>query len=190
MPLVPDEPCARKTLFIAHREAAEQLWGTKGLIALGEILPAEVRRATIEPLLLTESWIPERYLVAWHEAVWEGPCRRDSADFYRYLHAMLDCGFGRIQRLLLTVITPASLFTRGEALWRRDHSHGTLTCSLTGERSGLIHLRDHPYVTSAFSRRSVAETFRYVGSLSRCKAIRESHNLEPDGSLRVKIDWD
>ncbi len=184
------EPCTRKTLFIAHREAAEKLWGREGLADIGSRLPEDVRRATIDPLVITEPWLPERYVVAWHEVAWEGPCRRDTAEMYRFLHTVLDCGFGRIQRFMLTLITPATLFTRGEALWKHDHTHGDFRSHLTSDRSGVITLRNHPYVDSPFLRRSTAETYRYIGSLTRCKSIRESHSVDPDRTLIVKVDWD
>jgi hypothetical protein len=184
------EPCARKTLFIAHREAAERLWGKEGVAEIGTRLPEDARRATVDPIVIIEPWLPERYIVAWHEVAWEGPCARDTAHMYRYLHAVLDCGFGRIQRFMLNLITPAMLFGRAEALWKHDHSHGDFRCTLTGDRRGVIRLRDHPYVTSPFLRRSIAETYRYAGSLTRCNAVRESHALEPDGTLVVKLDWD
>jgi hypothetical protein len=183
------EPCARKTLFIAHREAAEVRWGKEGLVALARALPEEMRKATIDPVVITEPWLPERYIVAWHEAAWEGPCKRDTAEMYRYIHAVLDCGFGRIRRFMLNLITPATLFVRGESLWRHDHTHGDFSCELTGPRAGVIRLRDHPYVESPFTRRSTAETYRYAGQLTRCKSIRESHRVE-GGTLIVRIDWD
>lgn len=184
------EPCARKTLFIAHREAAEKLWGRDGLAAIGRRLPEDARAAMIDPVVITEPWLPERHLVSWHEVAWEGPCRRDTDEMYRYLHAVMDSGFGRIQRFMLTLITPATLFTRGEALWKHDHTHGDFRSRLTGTSTGVIQLRDHPYVTSPFLRRSIAESYRYAGSLTRCKAIHESHSVDPDGTLLVKIDWD
>jgi hypothetical protein len=184
------EPCAKKTLFIAHREAAEVVWGKGGIADIARRLPEAARRAVIEPVVITEPWLPERHIVSWHEAAWEGPCRRDTTELYRYLHAVLDCGFGRIQRLLVTLVTPAALFSRGESLWKNDHSHGDFKATLTGDRAGVIRLRDHPYVTSPFLRRSTAETYRYVGSLTRCRAIRESHTLDPDGTLVVRLDWD
>jgi hypothetical protein len=185
-----DEPCARRSLFVAFRRAAEKLWGEGGLAELGARLPEETRRAVADPLVLTEEWLPERHLVALHEVAWEGPCRRDVAELNRYLHAVMDGGFGTIQRFMLTLVTPAALFPRGRALWKHDHSHGDFHAELTADRAGTIRLRDHPYVEHALLRRSVAETFRYAGSLTRCQDIRETHHLDADGSLVVKVSWD
>lgn len=184
------EPCARKTLFIAHRDAVEVLWGREGLAEIGRDLPEDARRDVVDPIVITEPWLPERYLIKWHEVAWEGLCGRNTEEMYRYLHTVLDCGFGRIQRLLVQMVTPATLFSRGEALWRHDHSHGDFKSELTGERSGVIRLRDHPYCDSPFLRRSTAETYRYAGSLTRCNEVRESHTLDPDGTLIVRINWD
>jgi hypothetical protein len=186
----PAEPCARRTLIVAHREAARKLWGPSGLDLLARGLPDDVRRATIDAVVITEEWLPERYVTSWHEAAWEGPCGRETQALFRFLHAVMDEGFGRVQRFMLSLITPAILFSRGEALWRHDHTHGELHCELNSERSGTIRLRNHPYTTSPFFRRSLAEIYRYAGSLARCRSIRASHTLDPDGTLVVKIDWD
>ena len=186
----PDEPCARRTLFVAFRRAAEKLWGVDGFAEMASRLPEDTRRDVAEPIVIAEEWLPERHLVALHEVAWEGPCRRNTIEMNRYLHAVMDAGFGVIQRFMLTLATPAALFPRGRALWRRDHSHGELRSQLTGDRAGTIVLRDHPYVDSALLRRSIAETFRYAGSLTRCREVRETHHVDDGGALVVKVSWD
>jgi hypothetical protein len=111
------------------------------------------------------------------------------AALHRFLQAMMDRGFGRVQRFMLRLITPATLFARGPSLWRHDHTHGELACVLTGPRSGSLRLRDHPYVGSAFLRRSLTEIYRYAGSLTRCRAVRATHALEGE-TLVVRVEWE
>jgi hypothetical protein len=190
MPFAASEPCARRLLFVAHREAAEQVFGRTGVAKLAERLPEDTRAATIDPLVLTAEWLPERHLVAWQEAAWEGPCARDVDALFEFLHAMMDRGFGRIQKFMLGLIPPGPLFNRGASLWRHDHTHGELTCLLTGERSGVLRLRDHPYTASPLVRRSTAEILRYAGSLTRCKTMRSSHTLDADGTLVIRVEWE
>ena len=122
-----DEPCARGTNFIASKRAVLDLWGDEGLRIVTALLPNDARRATAEAVVITaDQWLPERYGQAWFDAVWNGPAKRAIPEFRRFIDKRIDNGFGRVRRMLLQVATPSTLAPRVPALWRNDHTHGSL----------------------------------------------------------------
>jgi hypothetical protein len=186
---VPQEPCARRTIFVAFRTAAIELWGPDALRQLGERMPEGARRETIKPSAIAREWLPEAHVMAWYEAAWEGPCGRRERDYLGFIDRMMDHGFGRVRKLLLSMaMTPLSLAVRCAALWRHDHTHGTLTAEQTGGREMLLTLRDHVYMTTELSRRSVVEIYRYASTLTRCKEASASHTMQ-GARLLVHIKW-
>lgn len=183
------EPRARRTIFVAFRTAAVELWGPDALRQLGERMPEEARRATIKPTAIAPEWLPEAHVMAWYEAAWEGPCGRREGDYLGFIDRMMDHGFGRVRKLLLSMaMTPVSLAVRSAELWRHDHTHGTLTVERTGVREMTLTLRDHVYMSTALSRLSVVEIYRYASALTRCKEASATHALAGD-RLLVRIQW-
>jgi hypothetical protein len=95
------EPCTKQANLVAMRAAAVHLWGETGLREIGQLLPDDARRDTVEAHIIGGSWVPERYAVAWYEAVWRGPAREQHASFVRFVETILDLGFGRVRRIML-----------------------------------------------------------------------------------------
>jgi eukaryotic-like serine/threonine-protein kinase len=186
-PAPASEPCVRKTILIAMREAARDQWGAQGLSDLAERMPEDVARDTLGAFGIAALWLPERYVMAWYEAVWEGPAQRQSAAFRRFLDCMMDRGFGRVRRFMLSLVTPAQLLARAPGLWRHDHTHGELTCDIA-EGGAVLTLRHHAYLATPLSRLAIAEIYRYAVSLSRTSSVVEQHAMS-GGVLNVTLKW-
>lgn len=175
---------------MAMPEAASIVWGPEALGTIAAQLPADVRRDTVEqPSAAT--WMPERFVIAWSFAVWEGPAARDKEAFKRFLRCQVDLTFGRVRRALLSLASPAALLSRAGAIWSEDHTHGALDVEMhDGGKSASLRLRDHPYTAIPQARAAIAEVLRYDIALTRAKNVTESHRLEGDGVLLVRIAWE
>ena len=180
------EACAASRVFVASRAAAVARFGNEGLKDISARLPDEARMLA-DTALIAEKWLPERWIIAWQEAVWNGPARKDDGAFRSYVRAVTDHGFGRVRRLLVNLVTPATVCTRAAELWQDEHTHGSLTAEPVGNVV-TIRLRAHPYVGRPVSRLVMAESLRYAASLTRAKDVREAHRLDGD-TLEVKLTW-
>jgi hypothetical protein len=179
---------AKHSVFVASRQAAVDLWGQAGLDAIGALLPDDARRDTVESALVAVEWLPERYVLAWHEAVWRGPARTNEAELHRFLHRAIDSQFGRVRRVLLRLIKPTMVAERAAEFWRYEHTHGTMTA--TQEESGVrVTLRDHPFVGAPLSRMVLAESLRYAMTLTRVREVTGTHHVDRDGALQVRLRW-
>jgi hypothetical protein len=183
------EPVARRVIFAGFRAAATAVWGPEGLPAIRAQMPSEVRERTLDPIVLSSEMLPERYVMAWYEAVWTGPANRQQAPFCTFLDRMMDHGFGRVRKVLLGLVSPAQLAVKASELWRHDHDTGTMTTSTAGCVTTIM-LRDHVYTTTPLSRLAISEILRYAISLARgTREPTETHALDPDGSLRTRVTW-
>jgi hypothetical protein len=181
------EPCAAQRVFVASRAAAVEMYGDGGLREIAERLPPDVRGALIDSAIITEPWLPERFVMAWQEAVFEGPARGSDDAFRRYVYKVVDVGFGRVRRLLVNLVTPATLCTRAAELWHDEHTHGEISAQPTGHVV-LIKLRHHPYVTRPIARMVMAESLRHAASLTRVKRVEQLHRVDGD-ALEVRLTW-
>ncbi len=189
-PSAATEPQSRGTILHSQKVSLEMQWGEAGLRSVLERLTPEVREATTGPSFTPLGWYPTRYVVAWIEAIHDGPARRDEAALRKGVDLAIDLSFGRIRRVFLRFATPVLLAERAAALWRREHTHGSLTMDNDlAERRATVTLRCHPFTATFASRVVTAEIFRYVLSLSRAHNVRESHALHGD-ALRVTLLWD
>ncbi|MCU1281141.1 MAG: hypothetical protein JWM53_4687 [bacterium] len=181
------EPCAAQRVFVASRAAAVELYGDGGLREIAERLPPDVRGALIDSAIISEAWLPERFVMAWQEAVFQGPARGSDDDFRRYVYKVVDAGFGRVRRLLVNLVTPATLCTRAAELWHDEHTHGEISAAPKGHVV-VIKLRNHPYVTRPIARMVMAESLRHAASLTRAKRVEQLHRVEGD-VLEVRLTW-
>jgi hypothetical protein len=180
------EPRAVSRIFTASRAAALDLYGPEGLRLISERLPPEARALADSPIV-AEPWLPERYVLAWQEAVWEGPAHRDEAALRLYAKRNVEFGFGRVRRILVNLVTPATLCVRAAELWRDEHTHGEISAQPDGH-TVRIELRDHPYVTRPVARLVMAESLRAAAALTRVRVVTETHQLVDD-TLRVDLRW-
>ncbi len=189
------EPVAHSRIITSKRQAVVDLFGAAGLELVGQGLPPDVRAETIHSSL-TDTWVPERWISLWQRAVWEGPAQRDAAEFNRFIDAMVDCGFGRVRRVLVKLATPALMAERAAELWRDEHSHGTMTAMIK-KGAAELRLTEHPYCTSTLAAMVIAESMRYVASLSlRAGNPTVSYNVAPealatpaDAALTIHLRW-
>jgi hypothetical protein len=192
-PSVSQEPMARGSIIHGFRAAAVALWGEDALRAVADRLPAGTRAGTLEgAIVLPVAWIPTAFVVDWQLAVWEGLARRDDPTFCRFLDRGIDFGFGAFRRAFLKLVTPEQLVAKAPDLWKKQHTHGTLTASPRSEHAGrrtvVLSLRDSPMVENQVSRRAMAEIWRYIATFARVKEVRETHGLE-GSALVARVTW-
>jgi hypothetical protein len=181
------EPAVRGYVIRAFREAAGEIWGDAGLQDIAARMPEASRLDAFRERMATE-WIAEAHVIAWCFATWEGPANRDRPTYFRFVQRQTDLGFGRVRKFLLGVATPHRLLAKAPELWKLDHTHGALVCTAEENRATLV-LRDHPYTETPQARATIAEAFRYTLSLTRTKAVEESHALDTPGVMTVRLKW-
>ncbi|AKV03562.1 hypothetical protein AKJ09_10225 [Labilithrix luteola] len=180
------EPCCRRTIFVAFRRAAIQVWGEAGLQEIGKLLPEDARGATIDDVVIVGEWLPERYVMSWYEAAMGGPAKGDRAAFCTFIDRMMDAGFGTVRKLLLQLASPEVVVGQAPDLWRHDHTHGHLTTKMLDPQTVLFVLKDHVYTTSLVGRLAVTEIYRYALQLTRVKNVTARHVLSGD-ELHVTV---
>jgi hypothetical protein len=174
MPTTPPpsgDPHARGSVIHGFRAAVVDLWGEQALDALASRLPLATRVATVDALVLPFEWVALEHVVAWHDAIWSGPCRGDESELARLVGRSIELGFGRFKAAFFSGVTPERLVSRAPELWRWQHTHGDLAAAVEGN-SGTVVLRDHPYVDHANSRRVTAESYRYIVTMVGGRDVR------------------
>lgn len=187
-----DEQLTKGIVLHAMRLAVKDLWGEAGLKDVGGRVSSDTRAQTVEVAASPLAWVPERFLVEWHEAVWNGPAKRDDDALRRTVDRRIHFGFGRVRKALLGLVGPVGVIRRAGELWRHDHTHGTLAVSGGGDDGQVASatLSDHVYCEAPLARVAVAETFRYIVQLSRgVKKARETHVLQ-GGALLIRVTWE
>ena len=183
------EPCAGQRVFVASRAAAVELYGDGGLREIAEHLPPDVRGALIDSAILTECVAAKgAFRHGVHAAVFSGPARGSDDELRRYIYKVVDAGFGRVRRLLVNLVTPATLCTRAAELWHDEHTHGEIGAREPNGHVVIIRLRNHPYVTRPIARLVMAESLRHAASLTRAKRVDQLHRVEGD-ALEVRLTW-
>lgn len=168
------------------RRAVVQLWGEDGLNAVGRNLPEDARQATVDSVVVLEDWLPERFVMAWYDAVMLGPAKDDRNLFRTFIDRMMDFGFGAVRKLLLQLASPEQMASRCADLWRHDHSHGTLSSKRIAQNVYLFVLEEHVYTTTALSRLAVVEIYRYALQLTGPKDATAQHTVVGD-ALHVTL---
>jgi hypothetical protein len=184
-------PRVRGSVVHGMRGGAVALWGEGVLAQLAPQLSADTRHDTIDaPILLSDAWFPERYVVEWMRAAWEGPCRREQGRLLRFVARYVDHGIGRVRRLLLSMVGPPKLIEQAEMLWRHEHSSGTLTAACS-EDSVVVRLSNHLYTHEKVMQLALGETFRHL--IGRCRGVRVAQlteeGLDSTGDFIVGIRW-
>jgi hypothetical protein len=158
-----------------------------GYEAVRGALPPDVseRTAGLRPL---PDWVLLDDLIAWHEAVWNGPARRDEKTMTQHARATVDQGFGRVKRVLLSMSTPHTIAPRVAALWRDEYSTGSLMTSFNDVNAVQLILSDHPYVDIPLMRYVIAQVFHYLLEMTRVESVTSSHAVSGT-SLVVSLRW-
>ncbi len=182
------EPCSRGTIFVAYREATRALWGDEAIERLVRAMPEDAGRAFLSTQS-SDEWVPERHVITIADAAWDGPCERDRVTFHRLIDQMIELGFGRVRRILLSLANPPILLRRAADLWREDHTHGTFGYVPLAVDAARITLRDHPYVDSPVQRDAFGEGLRYAMSLCNVRSVTAEATPAPPGALYVLLRW-
>lgn len=177
----------RRRSLIGFRAACEQMWGAAGIDTISKELAEDVRERTAGLRPLPE-WIPLDDLIAWHMAVWNGPAKRDEPTMTRHARLTVDQGFGRVKRMLISVLTPELLASRVVALWRDEYSTGQLETLSVAPQCIQLGLTDHAYVEIPLMRYIIAEVYRYVLSMTRVHEVTVAHAVR-DATLVVTLRW-
>lgn len=176
---------ARGHTLSAYSQATRELYGEEWQRRLASQLPKHVQVKLDQP----PEWIPVEYAIAWMDAVWEGPMRQDRTELVRFVDRVLDHGFGREKRLLLTIATPPGVVRRASELWRGEMSDGRVVSYGTSPTSARFVLYDHPFLEHPLWREITAETFRYAVALAGAKDAIEQHEGDLGQPLVVNVSW-
>lgn len=193
-PPPPGVPLARGSVLHGFRAALLDLHGEGALEVLAAALPIATRVATVETMVLPFEWVVLDHVVAWHEALWAGPCRSDEVALAKLVSRSIELGFGKFKSAFFAGVTPERLVNRAPELWRWQHSHGDLSVTVEGA-TGVVLLRDHPYVDHATSRRVTAESYRQIVLLAGATDVRAAWGDRPStGTSRgrelvVQLSW-
>jgi hypothetical protein len=182
-------PCARRTIFSAFRAAALELWSEDGLRQVASHMSKECADETVDTVVIVKEWLPEDYVMQWYGAAWEGPAHRDRQAFLTFIDRMMDHGFGRVRKFLISFASVQMAITKVPELWRHDHTHGSVSARLISDREYVATLVDHVYITTPISRLAITEIYRHATSMFR--GIEEpvaSHSFEPN-RLDMRVSW-
>ncbi len=181
------EPRIKSYYAQASRDALREIWGPRGVEDVaGRMAPAH-RDELFAPRLPV--WFPERVLIAFNFALWEGPVARRRDTYERWLWRTTDLSFGVVRRLVLSLASPRRIFESAPELWRADHTHGTLQGRCDDDRTGTFVLRDSPFVETPQGRAAISESFRYIVQLGGARGAVEKHALTAPGVLEVRLRW-
>ncbi len=184
-----DVPLTRGIALHALARTARTQWGDGVLAEIRTRLPADVAAQTDGPELEPLRWYPSSHVVAWHRAMYEGPCKYDEREFADVVQRSLDYSMGIVRRTLMRVLTPEILIEQAARLWREFQTHGEMTVTRLGQGSVRMTLAGHPFVEDPVSRKVVAIMSRHMAARSRAKEVRESHAMDAAGRLVVTVSW-
>jgi hypothetical protein len=156
------------------------LKGEEEFARLAARLPLETRTVTVDALLLPFEWVPIAHVIAWHEALWNGPCAADEKELARLVGRSIGLGLGRFKSAFFYSVTADRLVARAHELWRWQHTHGEVTARIEGG-SAVLTLKGHPYVDSAVSRRITAESYRQIVTIAGGRDVRIAWGLTGEG---------
>ena len=183
-----DLPCARGTLVAGALGSIARLWGNAGLATLREQLDPQARASLLDDIVLPVAWYPEAHFERCCQVVWSALAHEDDEAFVAFIHRSIDHLWSRVHRVLMGLTTPHILARRAPAMWRHDHTHGTLEAELR-EQEGTVRVRGYPYSRTSIMARGQAESLRYILSHARVKTVRASHELDEHGTFVVTLAW-
>jgi len=180
------EPKIKRFYAAASRDAVRVLWGEAGLADVAARMTERDREVMLAPDL--PLWVPERALIAFNFALWEGPVDRARPRYEKWLHTMTDMSFGVVKRLVLSMASPEKVLLASGEMWKADHTHGVMTGRCDGKR-GMVTLTGSEFVATPQARAGMAEMSRYILQLAGAKGVVEKHALVPPGVLEIKLRW-
>jgi hypothetical protein len=188
-PAATAEPHVRRRYLTTMRDAAISMWGEAGLADVAAALPEDARRATVTAPIITEEWLPSRYIVDWANAIWTTRAERQTRIFSEYVDRHTELGFGRVKRFLLSIATPDMVLAKVSTLWTDDNDAGELVVVSCGGGKATVELRNHMYNDAPLSRLVITELLRSILSRARTKGVRGRGALGANGALVMHFTW-
>lgn len=187
--LAPFQPRVRGSLMRTAREAAIEIWGENRLGEIADRLSRDTQHRVLDAPIIADRWLPERFIMEWYGAVFEGPCKGTRTLYNLYLDRWMENCIGRVRRLLLSSVDPAGLVPRAAELWRYDHTTGSLEAEVAGDHEVVMTLKNHLYTSTPHARDSISEIFRHVVSLSCTERVTKTEWHELPGRLVLTLRW-
>lgn len=181
------EPKLKRFYATACSDALREIWGADGVEDVKRRMPARERDEMFAEHL--PIWFPERPLIAFNFALWEGPCGRDRERYFRWLRRQADLSFGVVKKLVLSMASPRKIIESAGELWKADHTHGVMEGRCEGDGHGTLVLRDSIFVDTPQARAGISENLRYIVELAGAKGVVEKHSLLPPRALEVRLRW-
>ena len=182
-----NEPLAHRRTVVGLRPAVEEIWGKVGVDAVRTAMPGDFLASTAG-MVPSDEWVPVSFVVAWNDAVWEGPAARDKRAYREYVKGTINHGFGRVRKFFLTLATPELLVEKATEMWRAEYTTGELTSKLDAPGRATFLLKQHPFATNPTSSEALAEAFRCVGAYTTKAPIKQTFSREGQ-ALRIQLIW-
>lgn len=186
---LPDEPCTRRFMVPGYRRAVLEMFGKEGRDQVLAALDDELRNAYLDDSATRQDWFPTRYLIGWTFAIYEGPAKLDREVMTRFVRLQWDYTFGAVRKMLLHLAPPEAILKRAPALWKQDHTAGTLEVTI-GEKSASITISDTPFGETPQARLSMAEIYRYSLEQTRATNVRAHPMAAGNRGLTIRLNWD
>jgi hypothetical protein len=181
------EPKVKRFYAVASIDALREIWGADGLADVARRMPARERQEMLAEHL--PIWFPERPLIAFNFALFEGLCDRRRELYFPWVHRMLDLSFGVVKKLVLGMASPRKILESAGELWKADHTHGVMQGRCEGDDRGTMVLRDSFFVDTPQARAAMAEMLRYILELGGARGAIEKHALVAPRTFEVRLRW-
>jgi len=184
------EPCVRRIVVPAFRQAIVDTWGEPGRAQVIAALRDEAREAFVNDGAHKGHWFPARHVIAWAFATWEGPAHRVREDMARCIRRQWDLSFGIVRRTLLLLAHPAPIVPKLPRLWTEDNSSGELAATLEeGGQGATLRIAGTPFADTPHGRASMAEVYRHAFSRTRASQVTETHAADGPSGMVIRLKW-
>jgi len=184
-----EEPVCRSTQLAAFRLGAMSAFGDETWRKAIDSLSAEAKRDLFPSGLPKSSgWVAERHMMELASAIFD--VRDRNLHLYReFIGAVIDEGFGKIRRVLVSFASPQMLLHRAPDLWTYDHSHGRLEVEYQ-EKAARVSVEHPQLLRTDLSCITMAEMFRAILCRTRAENVRERHVREQDETrMTILLSW-
>ncbi len=188
---IPAEPCVKRIVVPAFRQAVVDLWGDAGREQMISNLSGDSRDEFVQDVVgANRVWIPTRHVIAWAFAIWEGPANRTRDEMARFIRRQWDLSMGVVRRVILHLAPPGPIVARLGAMWKQDNTAGEMEATLDeGGNGATLHLSNSPFVETPHGRASIAEIYRHAFAQTRAKNVTEMHALDGPKRMVIRVKW-
>lgn len=188
-PTNPTEPLMRGSTFLGLFDALNKHYGQEGTDAVVRALPTETAEACQPGKIYARTWVPERYVSDIVQATFEGPAKQDMEELGRWIYSANELGFGKVQKLLLRLSSPARILSMAASLWGDGHTHGTVETKVEGKSASVV-LGNFPPLAHPLIPFAYAEVLRCLIALTGARNAKASHAKTGDTSILINLAWE